>query len=218
MRPVVVELVGPAGAGKSVLAERLRAPGGVVRASVWNLPRLLLLESFVRSLPLLFRLCARDARVPLKVLKQIIRLNALHLLVRRTNHTGLVVLDEGPIFALSWLRVFGRPSVRPDVTLRWWHGTYARWAAVLDRAILLDASSAVLAERLRRRRKPDDVYQHRTDAQVLDLTARYRSAFRRVLDDFVTASGTPPLELVADRPMPELGDAVLASVELIRHG
>src|SRR5437588_148217 len=48
-RPLLVELVGPAGVGKSALAERLTARSGVVRASVWNLPRWLLLESAARS-------------------------------------------------------------------------------------------------------------------------------------------------------------------------
>src|SRR5437588_157898 len=49
-RPLLVELVGPAGVGKSALAERLTARSGVVRASVWNLPRSLLLESAARRL------------------------------------------------------------------------------------------------------------------------------------------------------------------------
>ena len=52
---MLVELVGPAGSGKSLLAERLRARGDVVRASVWNLPRGLIFESALRSLPLLLR-------------------------------------------------------------------------------------------------------------------------------------------------------------------
>ena len=47
MQSLVVELAGPAGCGKSALAERLSAQPGVVRASVWSLPRGLLFASAV---------------------------------------------------------------------------------------------------------------------------------------------------------------------------
>src|SRR6267142_2840828 len=112
-RPIVVELVGPAGVGKSALAERLLARHDVVRASVWNLPRALLLESGVRSLPQLVRLCIVTRALPREELKQIVRLNALRLFVRRrVAGARVVVLDEGPVFALSWLRVFGHPRLQ----------------------------------------------------------------------------------------------------------
>src|SRR5437773_1488980 len=82
-RPLIVELVGPAGVGKSALAQRLLAQPDVVRASVWNLPAALLIESAVRSLPLLFRLCVVTRALPREELKQIVRLNALRLFVGR---------------------------------------------------------------------------------------------------------------------------------------
>src|SRR2546422_11556831 len=109
-RPLIVELVGPAGVGKSALAQRLLARHDVMRASVWNLPWVLLLESAVRSLPLLLRLCVVTRALPREELKQIVRLNALRLFIgRRVAGAAVVVLDEGPVFALSWLRVFGHP-------------------------------------------------------------------------------------------------------------
>src|SRR5256886_17493197 len=98
-RPLIVELVGPAGVGKSALAQRLLAQPDVVRASVWNLPAALLIESAVRSLPLLLRLCVVTRALPREELKQIVRLNALRLFVgRRVGRAAVVVLDEGPGF------------------------------------------------------------------------------------------------------------------------
>src|SRR5207253_6249812 len=94
-RPLIVELVGPAGVGKSALAERLRARPDVVRASVWNLPAALLIESAVRSLPLLLRLCVVTRALPREELKQIVRLNALRLFIgRRVAGAGVVVRSE----------------------------------------------------------------------------------------------------------------------------
>src|SRR5205807_2603116 len=131
-RPLIVELVGPAGVGKSALAERLRARPDVVRASVWNLPAALLIESAVRSLPLLLRLCVVTRALPREELKQIVRLNALRLFIsRRVAGAAVVVLDEGPVFALSWLRVFGHPRLQNGRAEPWWLATYAVWAALL---------------------------------------------------------------------------------------
>src|SRR5437867_4944324 len=119
-RPLIVELVGPAGVGKSALAERLRARPDVVRASVWNLPWVLLLESAVRSLPLLLRLCVVTRALPREELKQIVRLNALRLFVgRRVGRAAVVVLDEGRVFALSWRLVFGHPRLQTGGAEPW---------------------------------------------------------------------------------------------------
>jgi len=209
---VLMELVGPAGAGKSLLADRLRARGDVVRASVWNLPRVLILESALRSFPVLVRMCVATRAFPRAELEQIVRLNALRLFVRRrVGGASVVVLDEGPVFALSWLRVFGHPRIQNGRLEPWWHRTLADWAGVLDRVVMLDAPEPVLVSRIRGRQKPHDIFRQMTDAQILDLIARYRTAFDGVLAA-LTAGGRPELLTfaAADGSTERLGDAVLA--------
>ncbi|HTD70995.1 MAG TPA: AAA family ATPase [Gemmatimonadales bacterium] len=210
-RPIVVELVGPAGVGKSALAERLLARHDVVRASVWNLPRALLLESGVRSLPQLLRLCLVTRSLPREELKQIVRLNALRLFVRRrVAGARVVVLDEGPVFALSWLRVFGHPRLQNGRAEPWWRATYAVWAVLLDRLVLLDAPEPVLTSRIRGRHKPADVFRQMADGEIRDLVARYRIAFERVLGGLARAGGPSPVMLATTETTPgRLGDAVL---------
>jgi O-antigen/teichoic acid export membrane protein len=209
---VLMELVGPAGAGKSLLADRLRARRDVVRASVWNLPRVLILESALRSLPVLVRMCVATRAFPRAELEQIVRLNALRLFVRRrVGGASVVVLDEGPVFALSWLRVFGHPRIQNGRLEPWWRRTLADWAGVLDRVVMLDAPEPVLVSRIRGRQKPHDIFRQMTDAQILDLIARYRTAFDGVLVA-LTAGGRPELLsfAAADGSTEQLGDAVLA--------
>ena len=209
---MLMELVGPAGAGKSLLADRLRARGDVVRASVWNLPRVLILESALRSLPVLVRMCVATRAFPRAELEQIVRLNALRLFVRRrVGGASVVVLDEGPVFALSWLRVFGHPRIQNGRLEPWWRRTLADWAGVLDRVVMLDAPEPVLVSRIRGRQKPHDIFRQMTDAQILDLIARYRTAFDGVLAA-LTAGGRPELLTfaAADGSTERLGDAVLA--------
>lgn len=219
-RPVIVELVGPAGVGKSALADRLLARHDVVRASVWNLPRALLVESAARSLLLLLRLCVVTRSLPYEELKQIVRLNALRLFVdRRMTHARVVVLDEGPVFALSWLRVFGHARLQNGRLEPWWQATYAVWAGVLDRLILLDAPEPVLASRIRGRDKPADVFRDMTDDEIRDLVRRYRVAFDLVLGGLALAGGPPPVRLATTDTTPSrLGDAVLALVAGRSHG
>ena len=214
---MLVELVGPAGAGKSLLADRLRARGEVVRASVWNLPRALIFESALRSLPILLRMCIETRTVPRAELEQIVRLNALRLFVnRRVGHARVVVLDEGPVFALSWLRVFGHPRIQNGRLEPWWRQTLQDWAGILDRVVLLDAPEPVLVSRIRGRQKPHDIFREMTDAQILDLIARYRTAFDGVLGA-LTTGGRPRPEVLtlaaADGSTERLGDAVLAPLE-----
>lgn len=216
---MLVELVGPAGAGKSLLADRLRArgpgDGDVVRASVWNLPRALIYESALRSLPVLLRMCVETRGIPRAELEQIVRLNALRLFVRRrVGQARLVVLDEGPVFALSWLRVFGNPRIQNGRLEAWWRRTLKDWAGVLDRVVLLDAPEPVLVSRIRGRQKPHDIFRHMTDAQILDLIARYRTAFDGVLGALTDGGRPEVLTLAAtDGSTERLGDAVLAPVE-----
>jgi len=219
-RPVIVELVGPAGAGKSALADRLLARRDVVRASVWNLPWALLLESTLRSASLLVRLCVATRSLPHQDLKQIVRLNALRLFVRRrVAGARFVVLDEGPVFALSWLRVFGHPRLQTIRAEAWWRRTYAVWAGVLDRLVLLDAPEPVLTSRIRGRHKPADVFRRLTDREISDLVARYRTAFARVLDGFAHAGGPQPVTLAtAETTTDHLDEAVMALLVERPHG
>jgi AAA domain-containing protein len=208
--PVVVELVGPAGAGKSALADRLLARRDVVRASVWNLPRRLLVESALRSIPSLVRFCFVTRRLPREELKQLVRLNALHLFVRRVRGPRFVVLDEGPVFALSWLRVFGHSTLQNGRAEPWWQSTYAEWAALLDRLVLLDAPEPVLTSRIRGRDKPADVFRRMSDGDIRDLVGRYRAAVERVLDGLARACGPTAVRLATTETTPNrLGDAVL---------
>jgi O-antigen/teichoic acid export membrane protein len=187
----------------------------VVRASVWNLPRVLLFESALRSLPVLLRMCYETRGFPRAELEQVVRLNALRLLVtRRTGGARLVVLDEGPVFALSWLRVFGHPRLQNGPLEPWWRRTLETWAALLDRVVLLDAPEPVLVSRIRSRRKPADVFRQMTDAEILDLIARYRVAFDGVIAGLTGAPGAPRVVALAtaDASTQRLEDAVLAEL------
>src|SRR2546422_47655 len=166
-RPLVAELVGPAGTGKSAVSQCLARRPGVMRASVWNLPRGWWLLNAVRSLPTLLALCARTRPLPWEELRQLVRLRTLRQVLERrpVQHVPLVVLDEGPVFALAWLRLFGRQRRRGDALAPWWQRALQQWAAALDIVVRVNAPDAVLLERIRPRGEPHRV-KHRPHAEI----------------------------------------------------
>ncbi len=198
-RPIIAELVGPAGAGKSALSERLVGRVGALRASVWLLPRGWWLLNAVRSLPVLAALCLDTRSLPWEDMRKFVRLRTLRqLLARRAaRRAPLVVLDEGPVFALAYTRLFGYARWRADLPAPWWRRALREWMGALDLVVLLDAPDAVLARRIRTRAKEHRVKQS-SDAEIDAFTATYRSAFSLVLDTLVPETGARVMTLQSD--------------------
>src|SRR6266550_2096117 len=150
---LVVELVGPAGAGKSALSEHLARRPGVVRASIWNLPRGAWLLNAVRSLPTLLAVGVRTRPFPWEDMRHLVRLRTLRQVLarQRAQQVPLVVLDEGPVYALAWLRLFGHQRRRGDALAPWRQRALEQWAGALDLVVTLDSDAAAIdrtAERL----------------------------------------------------------------------
>lgn len=183
-RAVIVELVGPAGAGKTTLAHSVSAVDSTVRSglSLWGLPRRRLLRSAVALLPTI--LAASISRSPLRAgeLSQMIRLGALFRVVEEesTRHRVLL-LDEGPVFALSWLDVFfARNGER--VPASWRRRVIADWAGLLDVVVFIDAADITLAQRIRTREKPHMV-KNLPDDEIFGFSAGFRRAFERAIGE-----------------------------------
>jgi hypothetical protein len=212
-RPLVVELVGPAGVGKSTLARCLGAPGRGMRpgVSVWGLPVLLLAQTAATFLP---RLLGLPRAVPWTARKQIIRLETLAYWVERQTARAadeVILLVEGPVFGLSWLRVFGHEATGGIPLARWRHAALTRWAGLLDLVVLLDAPDPLLAARIRTRQQPHMV-KYGDDRTIADFAAQFRAAFRRVIGDLTERRGPRVITLATgDDPVLELAAKITAA-------
>ena len=207
---MVIELVGPAGVGKSAVAAELTRLG-VVRSGVWNLPRHLLARSAVASFAELATMWRDGGRT--SAVKQVIRLGALEQRVAQlaARPAQTVVLDEGPVFALAWFRVFAKQGLGNGRLTDWRRRTTVRWAEALGAVVWLDAPDPVLLRRLRHRGKPRDVFQTMTDAEILDLQAAYRAAFAAVIPTVTGATGARLVSLDAEHaPADRLAREVIA--------
>jgi hypothetical protein len=183
-RAVVVELVGPAGAGKTTLARGVTAADATVRSglSLWGLPRRRLLRSTMALLPTMLR--ATVNRTPLRAgeMAQMIRLGALRRVVQdEAAQHRVILLDEGPVFALSWLDVFfSRNGDR--VPASWRRRVIAEWATLLDVVVFIDAADITLADRIRSRQK-DHMVKDRPDAEIFGFSDGFRRAFDRAIGE-----------------------------------
>ncbi len=70
--------------------------------------------------------------------------------VAHADH-ACMVLDEGAVEMMAWLRVKGSAYVKSDALRGWWMSTYETWAGLLDMVIYLDAPPACLLDRVRSR-------------------------------------------------------------------
>ncbi len=218
-RPVVVELAGPAGSGKSTLWQLLTARPRVVGAKLWELPRSLLAASALRTLPAMVAVVRRAGTLPWEDLKQVIRLDALRRSLRalRSTDCELILVDEGVVFALSFLRVLGSTGFRDGRLDDWWRRTLDAWAPLLDGVVLLDAPDPLLVHRIRTRAKPH-LYKDRSELEINEFSAAYRDAFEWVLAGLTARSGLRVVPIQGNGAGPAaVAERLLAAFEEILH-
>jgi len=196
---VIVELVGPAGAGKSAVMHALNRRDATVRPGLRidryrHLP--LIVQHTLPLVPTGMELLLNAPRSWWPSLLRLVRLATLHAALRREASQAYraVILDEGPVFTLTRLRVFEEASFRSARFARRWRMALEQWAATLDIVIWLDAPDSVLAQRIRNRPKTHRVKQQ-SDQAIGEFLARYRQAYRLVLDQMAATHRTKLVEI-----------------------
>lgn len=216
---LVVEFVGPAGAGKTAVLRAIARLAPLVRTGVRidRLRRLPVLTWGVVALtPVLIDMAFTDARGLWPGLRHLGRLRTLPAEIahaRASNHRA-ILLDEGPVFSLGRLSVFHNAAAGNGLLARQWHSEVTRWRALLSGIVLLDARNDVLTGRIRGRVK-DHPVKNRSDREVGEFLDRYRAAYREVVTR-LTADGrvqlveldtsTAPIERVAADALSALDD------------
>lgn len=202
VRGRVIEVMGPAGAGKTSLVDAVRRLDPGVRTGV-RAPRAawfpLALARVAPSLPRWLPRARRERWFAWKEVKSIGFLEAWLPRVRR-GVGALTLLDHGPLYRLASLEEFGPPVVASPGFRRWWQRCLEAWLDALDLVVVLDAPDAILLERVDRRGHwylsaagPDE---------RREFLRRYRRAFERVLAA-IGEDGPAVLRLRSDGAAPE---------------
>ncbi len=188
-RPRVVEIIGPAGAGKTTLCNVLSQSGNGIRLSnfpdvrkVANAPFFISYGS--QLIPTIIdhpfhwdRWLSRREFAWLTILNG--WSNILQRELKRNN--DIILLDQGPVYLLTETSEFGPQYLRNKKTAKLlWKDLYSQWADVLDMVVWLDAANVDLTERIRSRDKGHPVKDRSSDT-TLEFLVCYRRAYERVI-------------------------------------
>ena len=218
--PLIMELVGPAGAGKTTLSKALRqrdtnillGPDIELR-KVSHIP--VFIRSIPSSLPLFFDQGKSDRQPTWTELKDIAYLEGWTQVLKRipSSNNRIVLLDQGPVFRMATLYEFGPESFRSEKAKTWWQHLYEQWAAALDIIIFLDTSDAILMERINVRTKKHGI-KGKSELETRNYLMQYRMSFRDVLTNLSMRNGPTIFEFDTSKTsIEEIVDEVLAACE-----
>ena len=148
----VVEIIGPAGAGKTSLYTSLdEFPAHIRLSNFPDVHKIADAPFFVRYglqlLPSLARYSRPDSR-PFSRREfawMSIMVGWPTLLQKQIRTCPLVIiLDQGPVYLLAEMREFGPDFIRAPKAEKFWQEVFTRWAQTLDMIVWLDAADAVL--------------------------------------------------------------------------
>lgn len=209
----VVELAGPAGAGKTTLADTLRQQDEriVVGLPVNRLGMLAGLAGAAATLAQA-RVAAPGRWWTRGELRSVAYLRAWRGPAAGRDSDETVLLDHGPAFRLAYL-LDGPPMAHTARFQSWWTRTGMSWGRLLDAVILLDAPDDVLMRRIDERDRGHRIRGAGRDDAAAFL-ARYRAAYDAVLD-VLGAAGTRIIRVDTSTAPAEIGANVQARLDVL---
>ena len=185
--PRIVEIVGPAGAGKTTLFHALGdCNGSIKRGNFPDVRKITAAPFFIwnglRILPYLLGLSRQAGRKPTR--REFAWLSILYgwpdILQKELKNNKIIILDQGPVYLLAETREFGPEYLRKQKAEKLWRNLYSRWAQTLDLIVWLDATDIDLLNRIRSRDK-QHVVKNESVETTFEFLVSYRKAYERTI-------------------------------------
>ncbi len=200
-RPSVVEIVGPAGAGKTTLCQALTRHYEQIQ--VGNFPNVKKITNIpffmwngLQIAPSLLHLQQKNGR-PLSK-REFAWMSILHgwpviLQKKRKEDQKIIILDQGPVYLMAEMKGFGSECLSDPGAERIWQAIYCQWAVSLDTIVWLDASDEILLERIRFRPK-EHIVKDVPRSVALEFLSRFREVYERII--YMLASRSENLRIL----------------------
>ncbi len=204
---VVVEVIGPAGAGKTTLVRALRHQGVPVRDQrpLGVLERTAELRRVTRTfLPSYLRGFAHSRFFNLEEMRRLIYVRSWQRAITRPPAAdgSITILDHGPIFMMGMLLEFGPELVASAAFEQWLDESLQYWGKSLHWIIWLDAPNDQLVHRVEERQRYHAI-KGRSHAEACAYLNRCRRSFDRLLSRINISGGPEILRFQTDLLSPD---------------
>lgn len=193
--PLIVEIVGLAGAGKTTLSRLMsQQKGRILIGPELELRKINHIPIFAAQapslLPVLFQSCPTSRWFTWDEIKAMAYLNGWPRVLdqQATNQNVTILLDHGPIFKLATLNAFGPERLKKQSAEKWWKNMFEQWANTLDMIVWLDAPDTILRDRINKRVQKH-IVKGKTQQETERFLATYRKSYEQILAALKSYSG-----------------------------
>jgi shikimate kinase len=194
---MMVEILGPAGAGKTTLASSLCQRNG--RITVAEIPGArtfrnapFFINNGLELLPIFLRQPANGRKLTWREIKMMIHANGWYELLYQQALSGndVILLDHGPVYRVVGLSEFGPQITKSNSFMDWREKTLAIWATHLDLVVSLDAPNFVLAGRINNRASRH-IVKGKSQQEISDFLTRFRTSYEEAILYFAMLDDAP---------------------------
>jgi shikimate kinase len=217
---LIMELVGPAGAGKTTLSRVLSHKSAMIQiGSEIELRKTKYLPVFLRTiislLPVFLRQLWHGQWFTWDEIKYLVYLKGWsEVLKREAGRDATVLLDHGPLFKLATLREFGPEKLKTNGFEPWWNHIFKQWASTLDIVVWLDAPDVILENRINSRDQRHLV-KGKTGSEVVHFLARYRVSYEEILEKLRNHGSPLLLQFDTSRiSIEQVADEILSAINV----